>query len=355
MTARLADPFAIYTGVPGAVASDVNARLEKARRPIPDEPKGYIADEGLVAAANVALRLGQPLLLTGEPGAGKSRFADSLAAELDLGGLLRFSTKSTSTAADVLYTFDALRRYHDAQLGASGNNLKYVTYHALGLAILRSLSGAEVEKWIGTAAHAGPKRSVVLIDEVDKAPRDFPNDVLNEIERLEFGVPELSEDRIRADPKFAPIIVLTSNSERALPDPFLRRCVYYNIPPPSTERLKQIVDSRIRDQVASRPDLLRDAFELYEMFRARSVALRKRPATAELLGWLSTLNAYAASLGVDNPLHGQPDQVRKAFNTTSGALIKTADDQQAALGILEKWVAKISTPTKTSSAPTGSV
>ena len=94
---------------------------------------------------------------------------------------------------------------------------------------------------------------MVLIDEVDKAPRDFANDVLNEIERLEFQVGELGNARIVADPTYAPIVVLTSNSERTLSDAFLRRCVYYNIPPPDREQLRRIVESRLRDQVAARP------------------------------------------------------------------------------------------------------
>jgi MoxR-like ATPase len=354
MSERIDDPFTIYTGAPGISPSSsdkaaLEARLQRIRRPIPDDAGGYVADAGLIAAANVALRLGQPLLLTGEAGSGKTRFAASLAAELGLGDELRFFTKSTSTAADLFYTFDTLRRFHDAQLEQKGKELDYVTYGALGKAILLSLdpSAEKVRKWIRPGdAHDRPRRSVVLIDEVDKAPRDFPNDVLNELERLEFQIRELDSGPIKAEPKFAPIVVLTSNSERALPDPFLRRCVYYNIPFPKTAELKRIAETRLRDQIESRVDLLTDALELFNMIRERVPRLRKPPGTGELLGWLSTLNAFAVSEGLDNPLRGTRAQVERACGASFGALLKTAEDQQTAPGVLASWLEKIApTPT----------
>jgi MoxR-like ATPase len=333
----------------GLHPAEIEARLKRIRRPVRDDPGGYIADAGLIAAANVALRLGQPLLLTGEAGTGKTRFASSLAAELGLGNELRFFTKSTSTASDLFYTFDTLGRFHDAQLERDGNVLDYVTYGALGKAILFSLEPSDVldKKWIKPKdAHQRRRRSVVLIDEIDKAPRDFPNDVLNELERLEFQVRELDSGPIKADPSYAPIVVLTSNSERALPDPFLRRCVYYNIPFPSREELKRVVDSRLGDVIRSRADFLNDGLDLFMMIRNRMPRLRKPPATGELLGWLSTINAFAVSEDVENPLRGDLALVKRAFDASIGALLKTAEDQQAATGVLDSWIDRIAqTPT----------
>src|SRR5262249_18563233 len=146
---------------------------------------------------------------------------------------------------DLFYTYDAISHFRAAQIADTGA-LSYITWNALGRAILLSRSTEEIREWLSADfVHDGPRRSVVLIDEVDKAPRDFPNDLLNEVEEMFFRVPELKNVRIDADAKLRPIIVLTSNSEKNLPDTFLRRCVYYNIPFPDRDRLVKIVMSRI--------------------------------------------------------------------------------------------------------------
>jgi MoxR-like ATPase len=150
------------------------------------EPSGYIADEGSVDAVNVALMLQQPLLLTGEPGTGKTQLAFSVAWQLGLDSPFIFETKSTSVSRDLFYTFDNLRRFQASQVPSESLDPKaYITCKALGLAVLYTLPADQLTEMVSTdASHHEPHRSVVLIDEVDKAPRDFPNDILNELEHL---------------------------------------------------------------------------------------------------------------------------------------------------------------------------
>src|SRR5262249_10966729 len=177
-------------------------------------------------AGKVALMLQEPLLLTGEPGTGKTQLAFSVAWQLGLDSPLIFETKSTSVSRDLFYNFDNLRRFQAAQVPSESLDPKaYISFKALGLAILYTLPAAELSEIVSTgASHHEPRRSVVLIDEVDKAPRDFPNDILNELEHLYFRVPEMGNRIVRADPALRPIVVITSNSEKGLPDAFLRRC-----------------------------------------------------------------------------------------------------------------------------------
>ncbi len=177
-----------------------------------ENPMHYLAEKGLRDAVNVALALGQPILVTGEPDTGKIQLAASLAFELNLLPPLIFHTKTTSSARDLSYRYDALRHFHDSQfrkeeLGANA----YVAFEAFGLAILLSLNPAEANAWLPEPLRdKGPVRSVVLIDEVDKAPRDLPNDVLNEIEAMCFTVRETGQT-FAADQRYRPILVLTSN------------------------------------------------------------------------------------------------------------------------------------------------
>jgi MoxR-like ATPase len=236
-----------YTGRPRAGRRPEPVELPPSRGAIRSRPEAYIPDPGLVDAVNVALLLGQPLLLTGEPGTGKTQLAHHLAWELGFDPPLRFETKSTSTAGDLFYSYNALARFHAAQSGErAGRGADYLTYHALGEAIVRAADEAAVADVLPTGfVHGGRRRSVVLIDEVDKAPAELPNDVLVEVEEMAFRIPELGNPLVRADPEIAPVLVLTSNSERHLPDAFLRRCAYYHIPFPDDERLERIVEARL--------------------------------------------------------------------------------------------------------------
>jgi MoxR-like ATPase len=156
-----------------------------------DDPKSYVPDPDLSHAVNVALLLGMPLLVTGEPGTGKTQLAYVVADALQCPAH-KFETKSTSTARDLFYTFDAITSF---KMRDVTDPRKFIRYQALGRAILDAYAAPEIEKLLpaGTSdyTHAGPRRAVVLIDEIDKAPRDFPNDLLNEIERLYFRISEL--------------------------------------------------------------------------------------------------------------------------------------------------------------------
>src|SRR5262249_41495666 len=190
-----------------------------------DAPELYIADKGLSDAVNVALILGQPLLVTGEPGTGKTQLAASIACELELPPPLLFVAKTTSTAKDLFYRYDALTHFHDSHFRQGQLAMEsYIAYEALGLAILLSLPVADGDPLLPPHLRGkGPTRSVVLIDEIDKAPRDLPNDVLNEIETLSFTVRETGRS-VTASSGYRPVVVITSNSEKNLPDAFLRRC-----------------------------------------------------------------------------------------------------------------------------------
>lgn len=324
-------PFPYYEGRgQQREAVDLPAPIESLH-----DPRRYLADTGLRDAANVALLLGRPLLLTGEPGTGKTDFAASLAWELDFDPLLTFETKSTSTARDLFYVYDTLGRFHAAHSGTGPReNREYIRYVALGLAIIRANQRNTVAEVLPEDfEHPGePKRSVVLIDEVDKAPRDFPNDILNELDRMYFRVPELGNVRLIADPKLRPIVVVTSNSEKHLPDAFLRRCVYYDLPFPDAVRLRQIVEHRLGELVGGSSPLLSDALEFFHQWlRTPTSGLRKKPSTAELLDWLIALRGAGAD--TDTFLHHNPTLAA----TTLSALVK-GEDQQSGLTALRAWV-----------------
>ena len=325
--------FPFYTEESPKSPRNEPIELPPSRQKIQTRPEAYLPDTGLVKAVNVALLLGQPLLLTGEPGTGKTQLAYSLAYQLGLGKLLKFETKSTSTARDLFYFYDALRRFHDAQaaqLGEQGtqkHSIDYLTYNAFGEAIIRTNPSETVQNYLpADFDHTEPRRSVVLIDEIDKAPRDFPNDILNEIENLYFRIPELGNVEIKATENRSPILVLTSNSEKPLPEAFLRRCFYYNIPFPDEKekRLTRIIEARLGTFINS--DFLNQALKVFSQLR--NGGLRKKPSTAELLNWLMVLRDMYPD--VDNPLVAHPES---GLDTLS-ALVKKSEDIDKAKDIL---------------------
>jgi MoxR-like ATPase len=324
--------FPFYSGIGNRQKSELPITLPVSPRSKLLQPENYIADAGLKDACNVALLLGQPLLLTGEPGTGKTQLAYSLAWELGLDQPLKFETKSTSIARDLFYTYDALKRFQDLQSGVVATKfLDYITFQALGSAILRSRNPDEVKHLLPSEIlHSEKARSVVLIDEIDKAPRDFANDLLNELELMYFRVPELANEKIVGDPNLQPIVIITSNSEKDLPDAFLRRCIYYDIPFPELERLREIVANRLGINAGS-SHFLQDAFSLFYRLRSNQIGLRKKPATSELLSWLIILQKFTHES--ENPL-----MQREVVFRTLSSLIKTAEDQEKARKVVEQWI-----------------
>jgi MoxR-like ATPase len=294
-----------------------------------DEWSGYEADDDLEAAVNVALLLGQPLLLTGEPGTGKTQLAFHLSNQLGWGDPYIFEAKSTSTYRDLFYSYDALGRFHAKDIGGrSREAVDYIEYNALGKAIIRTKTRAEIQCYLRRdEKHDGPRASVVLIDEIDKSPRDFPNDILRELENLYFKVPEIDLRPIKADRDHRPVIVVTSNSEKNLPPAFLRRCTYHYIKPPSDSKLFDILCSRI-GKLADVDGFYKDAISMYNTLR--NASLEKKPGTAELIAFVAYLR------GREVPSLRDPKN-QSAVTCGLAVLVKSEEDLKKASDSLEAW------------------
>lgn len=334
-------PYPFYTGDPQLRDPQKLTELPSLKRDKNKDAAKYRPDPGLVDAVNVSLLLNKPLLVTGEPGTGKTQLAYSVAWELGFqDDPLVYETKSASAARDLFYTYDSLGRFlsrpeNDTGRGASSlrEGKDYITYNALGTAILRSNNLEEVEELLPAGfVHGGRRRSVVLIDEIDKAPRDFPNDLLNEVENLYFRVPELNNVKVAAMPDMPPVLIITSNSEKHLPDAFLRRCVYYNIPFPTPKRLEEIVLAHLAFLGNETGPLLEEALDFLFYLREPSNGLLKKPSTAELIEWLVVLSNLGAKSVSSLRQH------KGWLELSLSTLVKSAEDQNKAAEILDAWL-----------------
>jgi MoxR-like ATPase len=257
----------------------------------------YVTTGDLTLAVNAAVTLQRPLLIKGEPGTGKTMLAEEVAAALGR-PLFQWHIKSTTKAQQGLYEYDAVSRLRDSQLGEA-------RVADIGSYILKGVLWQAFEC-------ATP--SVVLIDEIDKADIEFPNDLLRELDRMEFFVYETRQN-VRA--RYRPAVFITSNNEKELPDAFLRRCFFHYIKFPDRETMKRIVDVHFP---GLKPALLREALEVF--FELREIpGLKKKPSTSELLDWLKLL------LAEDIPpeaLHSKDN--KSAIPPLHGALLKNEQD-----------------------------
>lgn len=289
----------------------------------------YLIDEGLAAAVEVALDLNLPLLVTGKPGTGKTKLASFVANQQGC-ELLEFYTKTSSKSKDLFYKYNALSHFRDSRNPESGvNTMGYISFESLGKAILASSS----------------KRSVVLIDEIDKAPRDFPNDVLFEFEHLAFKIEEATAEEsaswakqqkwelqpddqgfFRYDKSSGnrPILILTSNSEKNLPDAFMRRCVYYHIEFPGPDRLRDIVSANLQLSDNFKENMLDHAIKHF--IDVRNSGIKKQPATAELIAWIHLLNQKNIDLKA-GLAEGDDGPLKKQIENTYVVLAKNYEDR----------------------------
>lgn len=263
--------------------------------------ENYIASEDLKLAVNAAITLQKPLLIKGEPGTGKTQLAEELAKALDT-ELFQWHIKSTTKAQQGLYEYDAVSRLRDSQLGEE-------RVHDIGNYIIKG------KLW---QAFEADKRPILLIDEIDKADIEFPNDLLQELDKMEFFVYE-TQQVIKASQR--PIVIITSNNEKELPDAFLRRCFFHYIKFPTKQEMAQIIEVHHPDV---KQQLLTEALEVFFELREQS-GLKKKPSTSELIDWLKLL--IADDVSQQTLLDKQADVI-----PLFGALLKNEQD----VSLLEK-------------------
>ncbi len=257
----------------------------------------YVATPDLMLAVNAAIRLQRPLLIKGEPGTGKTMLAEEVAAALGL-PLLQWHIKSTTRAQQGLYEYDAVSRLRDSQLG--DDRVKDI--------------GNYIVKGVLWQAFEAEQPTVVLIDEIDKADIEFPNDLLRELDRMEFHV---YETRQTIQARHRPIVFITSNNEKELPDAFLRRCFFHYIRFPDHDTMQRIVDVHFP---GLRKELLKQALEVF--FGLRDIpGLKKKPSTSELIDWLKLLVAEDIP---PEALHSTDGKV--VIPPLHGALLKNEQD-----------------------------
>ena len=254
----------------------------------------YVASEELMRAVNIAMVLQKPLLIKGEPGTGKTVLAEAIAKSLGK-ELIIWNIKSTTKAQDGLYVYDVVQRLYDSQFGGEGVDdiEKYVKLGKLG------------------EAFTADDQVILLIDEIDKADLEFPNDLLWELDRMEFHIPETGRT---VTAKHRPIVIITSNAEKELPDAFLRRCVFHYIEFPDRELMAEIVNVHFQDLDQHLLDQVLEAF-----YRIRSLPqIKKKPSTSEIIDWIQAL------------IHGgyDPDRV-VAEVPYLGVLLKKNEDIDA--------------------------
>ena len=251
----------------------------------------YVASDDLMNSVNVAMALKKPLLVKGEQGTGKTKLAEAIAASLDM-ELIIWSIKSTTKAQDGLYVYDTVQRLYDSQFGEAnvGDISKYIKLGKMG------------------EAFKSDKQVVLLIDEIDKADLEFPNDLLWELDKMEFYINETKET-VRA--KHRPIVIITSNAEKELPDAFLRRCIFHYIEFPLAPKMREIVNVHYKDLDET---LINQAMEAFYWIRSMN-EIQKKPSTSELLDWLQALSLG----GID------PEKVASNFPFI-GTLLKKNQD-----------------------------